>query len=82
MDCRFVIVVGSDCKKELVQWKDIEKLKEEADFFYIPRPGFEESPFMNISSSEIRKLIRENKPYTKYVVPEVAQYIEELGLYR
>ena len=80
-DCRFVIVLGSDCKKELVQWRDIEKLKKEAEFFYIPRPGFNPSPFMNISSTQIRQWVRENKPYTKYLVPEVYEYIHMNRLY-
>lgn len=78
----FKIVIGSDCKDQLSKWKDIYQLKKEASFFFIPRPGFEESPFMNISSTEIRQLIKEGKPYTKYVVPEVADYIESNGLYK
>lgn len=79
---RFTLVVGSDCKKELGRWKEIDRLKKEADFFFVPRPGLEESPFMNISSSEIRELIRKGKNFTKYVVPEVVRYIEKEGLYR
>lgn len=79
---RFTLVVGSDCKKELGRWKEIDALKRKAEFFFVPRPGVEESPFMNISSSEIRELIRGGKKITKYLVPEVAKYIEANGLYR
>lgn len=79
---RFTLVVGSDCKKELGRWKEIDALKREAEFFFVPRPGLEESPFMNTSSSEIRELIRGGKKVTKYLVPEVAKFIDEKGFYR
>lgn len=72
----FTLVVGSDCKSELREWRRIDELKELAQFYFIPRAGFEASPFMNISSSQLRQLIREGKSVTKFVVPEVAQYIE------
>jgi len=78
----FSLVLGSDCKKDLVRWKEIDRLKQEAEFFFIPRPGIEESPFMDISSSEIRGLVRSGKKFTKYLAPEVAAFIEEKGLYR
>lgn len=81
-NCQFKIVIGSDCKEDLKKWKDAESLQKEADFFFIPRPGFEKSPFMDISSTKIRQLIKEGKPFTKYVVPEVADYIEKNGLYK
>lgn len=78
----FTVVLGSDCKKDLPRWHALDELKKEASFFFIPRAGFENSPFMDISSSRIRGLIKQGKEYTKYLVPEVARYIEEHGLYR
>lgn len=80
-DHQWTVVVGSDCRRQLDQWKDYQRLKNEVAFFFIPRPGFEDSPFMAISSSEIRKLISEGRVYSKYVTPEVARYIEENNLY-
>jgi len=73
----FTIVVGSDCKKELPQWKNFEELKKEADFFFIPRAGFEKSPFTDVSSTQIR-----NGASLEHVRPEVKKYIEENKLYR
>lgn len=80
-DNLFTVVVGSDCKEELPKWKDWESLKKEGDFFYIPRPGFEASPFMDISSTRIRQLVKEKGAYTKYVVQEVEGYIKQYRLY-
>lgn len=80
-DSQFTIVIGSDCQKELSCWKDIEKLKKEAQFLFIPRAGFEASPFMDITSSQIRQLIKEKKSYTSYVMPSIHEYIETNKLY-
>ncbi|MBI4411975.1 MAG: nicotinate-nicotinamide nucleotide adenylyltransferase [Deltaproteobacteria bacterium] len=77
----FSIVVGSDCRDDLPKWKNYQELKKEAVFFFVPRPGFEESPFMDISSTQIRGLIKEKKPVKKYLAPKVAEYIEKNGLY-
>ena len=80
-DTHFTIVVGSDCRTELAAWKEIDPLRKEADFFFIPRAGFEESPFMDISSTQIRTWIREGKNYKKFVMPEVARSIEKNKLF-
>ena len=77
----FSIVVGSDCRNDLPKWKNYKELKKEAAFFFVPRPGFEASPFMDVASTRIRALIREGKPYTQYLTDKVARYIEENKLY-
>lgn len=76
------LVVGSDCKNELHQWKDSDQLQKIAPFYFIPRPGFEDSPFDNITSTQIRELIRGKKDYKQLVVPEVYHYIEKNNLYQ
>ena len=78
---KFSIVVGSDIKPELEQWKDIGALKKEAEFFFIPRAGIENSPFLDISSTEIRKLIREGKTVAYLIPTGVMEYIKHRKLY-
>ncbi len=43
---------------------------------------FLDAPDVPISSSEIRKMVREGKDISAWVVPEVMDYIKEKGLYR
>ncbi len=53
-----------------------KKLLRHPNFIYMETSG------LNISSSEIRKRVREGRPY-RYLVPEaVAAFIENRGLYR
>jgi nicotinate-nucleotide adenylyltransferase len=80
----FSILLGSDGFQNLDQWKNAAVLKEKVHFFVYERPGFtitksEEkfftilnTPFLNISSTYIRKLIQENKSI-QYLVPDSVQ---------
>lgn len=76
------IVVGSDCKEELNKWKNSDELKKMASFYFIPRPGYEDSPFQDIKSTKIRELIQKKKDYKQLVTPEVCSYIEKNNLYK
>lgn len=75
------LVVGSDCQNELSKWYRIEELKNIVSLVFVPRPGFEASPFSNISSSEIRQHIENNQPITALVHPKVEAYIQRNNLY-
>ncbi|OGQ08745.1 MAG: hypothetical protein A3G32_06180 [Deltaproteobacteria bacterium RIFCSPLOWO2_12_FULL_40_28] len=80
---RFTLAMGSDCKDQLKKWKNIEQLFQEVSFHFIPRAGFENSPFCDISSTQLRDMLfAREEDYTKYLVPSVASYIEENGLYQ
>ena len=57
-DFHFSLVLGSDCKKDLPKWYRYKNLKTEVDFYFIPRKGYEQSPFSEISSSEIREKLQ------------------------
>ena len=86
-------VIGSDTIPELSEWKEIDRLFSEIRFVAVTRQGFPNqennpnilvitSPTLAISSSEIRKRIKERKSI-KYLVPErVEEYIYEKELYR
>jgi nicotinate-nucleotide adenylyltransferase len=77
----FTWVLGSDSNQDVKNWKDYGKLAREVDFFPLPRAGYEESPFFDTSSQEIRKLIRTNQTWEHLVHGLVVPYIKRHQLY-
>ncbi len=87
-------LIGSDWIKELSTWKDIDKILEEVTFVAVNRPGFEGKteyknkvkeifiPGIDVSSSDIRKRVKEKKPIDFLVPAKVVAYIRNKGLYR
>jgi len=91
---RFSIIMGGDSFSAIDQWKDFERIVRSYRIFVFRRHGFDvqnrvsgditilKAPLIDISSTEIRKLIREGKSI-RYLVPEnVRKEIEEKGYYR
>lgn len=93
----FSIVLGSDSMQNLPHWKNYEQLLHNYSFIVYKRPGFEiptlnakgalsvivlQAPFLDISATEIRRLIREGKSI-RYVVPDkVREEIERSGYFK
>lgn len=92
------LLVGGDWKNRIATWKEGESILREFKVGVFPRPGYAQDedrcigsksapivvdmPLIDISSSEIRRRIREGKS-VRYRVPEaVEEYIRERGLYR
>ena len=86
----------TDALAQIAQWKDADKLFEQAHFIGVTRPGHNlsdpglphesvsllEVPAMAISSTDCRTRVEEGKPVW-YLVPDgVVQYINKYGLYR
>ena len=91
-DCEFFIVLGSDNYNEISKWKSAEEITSNYKFLIYERPGFSisklnsgyinDSPLLNISSTKIRNLIREDKSF-KYLVPEcVHEAIKKNGYFK
>jgi nicotinate-nucleotide adenylyltransferase len=88
-------VTGADAILELEEWKDYREALQMAHFIAATRPGYELAsaadrdgvsvmnvPALAISSSDIRRRVREGRPI-RYLVPDdVIAYIEREGLYR
>jgi nicotinate-nucleotide adenylyltransferase len=88
-------VTGADAILELEEWKDYREALDMAHFIAATRPGYELAsaadrdgvsvmnvPALAISSSDIRRRLREGRPI-RYLVPDdVIAYIEKEGLYR
>jgi len=92
---RFSLVIGSDNALVFDQWKNPEQILNEYDVFVYPRNGYDfqlvaakypkmqllDTPIYEISSTEIRGMIRENKATGPWLHPMVAAYIKENNLY-
>ena len=91
---KFSIVMGSDSFTELHKWKDFELIIKTCKIFIYRRFGFEinnlfnakieilNAPFVDISSTEVRRLIKKGKSI-RYLVPEKARReIEKKNYYK
>jgi len=90
----YSIIMGSDNLQNFHKWKNYEQILEDYSVYVYPRPGYEISgshknihliegvPQMEISSSFIRKAIKEGKDIS-YLMPEKAWiYTDEMNFYR
>lgn len=90
----YSIIMGSDNLQNFHKWKNYEQILEDYSVYVYPRPGYEISgshknihviegvPQMEISSSFIRKSIKEGKNIS-YLMPEKAWiYTDEMNFYR
>ena len=88
-------ITGADALAQILSWKDAEIALNTAHFIGVTRPGYELSdahlpsdsatlldvPAMAISSSDVRRRVREGRPVW-YLVPDgVVQYISKHRLY-
>ena len=90
----YSIIMGSDNLQNFHKWKNYEQILEDYSVYVYPRTGHEISgshknihliegvPQMEISSSFIRKSIKEGKDIS-YLMPEKAWiYTDEMNFYR
>ncbi len=91
----FSIIMGSDSYQNLPAWKNYEQLLRNYQVIVYKRPGFEikniheqsntiilKAPLLEISSTYIRKIIKQGKSI-RYLVPEKVRIeIEQNGYYK
>lgn len=77
----FAIIMGSDGFQNILKWKNAETIIKNYEIIIYKRPGYEitathqatitilEAPLLEISSTHIRKLIKEKKSI-RYLVPD------------
>lgn len=84
-DLRFAVAIGSDNLTELERWKDIDRLRQLADFAVVPRPGAvaADSPALlpAISSSGVRHALQQGADDLPGLDAEVLGFIRQRGLY-
>ena len=95
-DHKFSFAIGADLVRDIPNWKSADKLIQKGSFLVIPRFGMEIPPELPeyaqavdcpansdyLSSTRIRKLIKEDKSIIGLVPAAVYRYIQHKGLYR
>ncbi len=94
---QFCLIMGEDNLKEFHKWKNYENILQNYDLYVYPRisEGKTESKFINhpkihsvqapivqISSTFIRKAIRNKKDISSMLPPNVWKYIDEMNFYK
>nr|WP_321358417.1 nicotinate (nicotinamide) nucleotide adenylyltransferase [uncultured Draconibacterium sp.] len=92
----FKILMGSDNLENFHKWKNYETILEDYGIIVYPRPGFDpdnvqvgknitiakDAPLMEISSSFIRKALKEGKDVRHFLPLKNWEYLEEMNFYR
>ncbi len=91
----FALIMGEDNVVNLHKWKDAGTLISEYQIYVYPRLHNEkkpkiskdkyhkvDAPIIEISSTQIRKMIKEGKNYRPYLSEGVFDYIDGSSLYR
>jgi nicotinate-nucleotide adenylyltransferase len=91
----FVLIMGADNLVSLKKWKNYEILLKNYQFYIYPREGadltewenhpsitFTDTPEMEISSTFIRKALKDRKNVQFFVPDSVLEFIDSKGLYK
>ena len=92
---KFALIMGSDNLASLKKWKNYELILRDYKIYIYPRPGYEdlelakhpsvtitETPLMEVSSTFIRRSLKEGKNIQFFVPEPVLEFIESKSLYR
>lgn len=91
----FYLVLGADNLASIEKWKNYELLLSEYQLLVYPRPDAKSNaffkhqnvqlihaPMMEISSSFIRKAIKEGKDMRFFLPPKAFEYIDEMNFFK
>lgn len=77
----FFLIAGTDIKNELHKWYQSEKLQKILKFHFIPRLGYEDSPYPEVSSTEIREKMAHGESIEGLTTTKIVEYIKNNNLY-
>ncbi len=78
-DYEFSLITGGDIHQETKDWHEFEEIKKLVSIISIPRG--KDSMIPDVSSTEIREEIKNEKDLKGLVLPEVEQYLKKENLY-
>ncbi|MBC7745165.1 MAG: nicotinate-nucleotide adenylyltransferase [Flavobacterium sp.] len=92
---QFILIMGSDNLGSLKKWKNYEVILRDYQIYVYPRPGylanefkdhpsiiFTQTPLMELSSTFIRKSVKDRKNVQFFIPETVLNFIEAKNLYR
>jgi nicotinate-nucleotide adenylyltransferase len=90
----FVLIMGEDNLAGLLKWKNADIILRDYRIIVYPRPGYDggdlknhpsvtmtDTPLMELSSTFVRKAIKENKNIKFFIPDKVLEFIDKKGLY-
>jgi len=94
-DFQFVLIIGSDNALVFDQWKNYAKILKEYPVLVYPRRDYDfepvsarypqmqllQTPYFDISSTQIRHYIAQKKDVSQWLHPSVLKFIQENNLY-
>ena len=92
---RFSLIIGSDNAVIFDQWKDYRQILDTYPVWVYPRKGYDfstvasqypqmqllDTPLYDISSTQIREMLRKGEDVSAWLHPEVMEYIKKKGIY-
>lgn len=92
---RFLLVIGSDNAVIFDQWKEYQQILDTYPVLVYPRKGYDfstvavqypqmqllDTPLYDISSTQIREMIRKGEDVSAWLHPKVVEYIAEKRIY-
>lgn len=90
-DTDYYFIIGGDMVEYLPKWRNIDELVQLVQFVGVARPGYGresiypiiwvDAPLIDISSTEIRKMVKTGRSIRYLVKEDVKDYILKEGLY-
>lgn len=91
----FSLIMGEDNLESFTKWKNYEEILKNHKLYVYPRPNtnsgelkmhpnviMTEAPLMDISSTTIRRAIKDKKDVSFFVPQAVWQYLDEMNFYK
>lgn len=92
---QFSLMIGSDNAVIFDQWKDYRQILDTYPVWVYPRKGYDfsivasqysqmqllDTPLYDISSTQIREMLRKGEDVSAWLHPEVMEYIKKKGIY-
>ncbi len=90
----FILIMGEDNLQGFSKWKNADVILRDYKLIVYPRPGYDagdyknhpsvimtDTPMMELSSTFLRKCIKDKKDIRYYTVDKVREFIDKKGLY-
>jgi nicotinate-nucleotide adenylyltransferase len=92
---QFILIIGSDNAVIFNQWKNYREILDKFEVYVYPRRNFDvskaifnypemkvmDTPYYDISSTEIREMIRKGEEVNDWLHPSVQKFISDNNLY-